>query len=125
MKIEDYGIVLSTSKFGDSSLLVKILSKDHGPVKGLVKGQRKNSTILQAGNFVHFTWSARLSEHLGIIAPTLERAYSLLCFSEYRKILSISSLCSLVDSLIPDREESTDIFVKFKEYLDEIGKDGW
>ncbi len=125
MKIEDYGIVLSTSKFGDSSLLVKILSKEHGPVKGLVKGQRKNGTIIQCGNYVHFTWSARLSEHLGLIAPTLERAYPLLCFSEYTKILSISSLCSLVDSLIPDREVSLDIFERFKAYLDDINTENW
>lgn len=125
MKLEDYGIVLSATKFGDSSLLVKILSKDNGPVKGLVKGQKKNTTILQCGNMVHFTWTARLSEHLGLIAPTLEKAYPLLCFSEYHKILSISSLCSLIDSLIPDREISPDVFDKFKEYLDEIHSENW
>lgn len=125
MKIEDYGIVLSTSKFGDSSLVVKILSQEHGPIKGLVKSARKNGTILQAGNMVHFSWSARLSEHLGLITPTLEKAYPLLCFSEYTKILSITSLCSLIDSLIPEREISTDVFEQLKCYLDDINTENW
>ena len=125
MKIEDYGIVLSSYKFGDSGIIIKILSAEHGPIKGLVKGQRKNNSILQPGNFIHFNWNARLSEHLGMISPSLERAYPLLNFSDYQKILSIKSLCSLIDVLIPEREVSPEIFVRFKEYLDDLQSDNW
>ncbi len=125
MKIEDQGIVLSVYKFGDSSLIVKILSENHGPIKGLVKGVQKNISMLQAGNLIHFSWNARLSDHLGMIVPTLEKAYTLLNFGEYQKILSISSLSSLIDALIPEREYSADIYQKYIDYMENLDSPSW
>lgn len=125
MKIEDYGIIIACSKFGDTGLVVKILSREHGIIKGLVKGQKRNSNITQAGNFVHFVWSARLSEHLGLLSLSLERAYPLINFSNYQKILSISSICSLIDILLPERDNSANIYDKFIEYLNGITGHNW
>lgn len=125
MKIEDYGIILSSSKFGDSALVIKILSREHGTIKGFVKGQKRNSSIVQVGNFVHFTWNARLSEHLGLINLSLEKAYPLLNFSDYQKILSISSVASLIDVLLPEREVYADIYDNFMAYLNNMHQRNW
>ena len=125
MKIEDTGIVISSYKFGDTALVVKILSQNHGVIKGLVKGQKKNTATLQNGNLVHFIWSARLSEHLGMLSISLEKAYALLNFSDYQKILSISSVCSLIDALLPEREEYSDIFEEFIAYMHNLNFDNW
>jgi DNA repair protein RecO (recombination protein O) len=125
MKIEDTGIIISSYKFGDTALVVKILSQNHGVIKGLLKGQRRNHSTIQSGNLVHFTWSARLSEHLGMLSISLEKAYSLLNFSDYQKILSISSLCSLLDALLPEREEYSDIFEEFIAYMHNLSFDNW
>jgi len=125
MKLEGYGIVLSAYKYGDNGIIVKILSREHGPIKGMIKGQRRNSQIIQPGNFVHFSWNARLADHLGMISATLEKAYALLNFSEYHKILSISSLCSMIDALVAERDDAADIFDGFKQYLDGISADNW
>ncbi len=125
MKVEDYGIVLSVRKFGGTGLVVNILSRSNGPIRGLVKGQKKNGNILQPGNLLHFSWQARLSEHLGTITPTLEKAYPLLHFSDYQRILGISSLCSLLDSLLPEREHALDIYNNFLKYLEGLSSDSW
>jgi DNA repair protein RecO (recombination protein O) len=125
MKIEDTGIIISSYKYGDTALVVKILSQSHGIIKGLLKGQKRNHSTIQNGNLVHFTWSARLSEHLGMLSISLEKAYCLLNFSDYQKILSISSVCSLIDVLLPEREEYTDIFEEFIGYMHNLGFDNW
>jgi DNA repair protein RecO (recombination protein O) len=125
MNIEDYGIVLSSYKYGDSGIVVKLLSREHGVVKGLIKGQKKHNGIIQNGNLVHFNWSARLSEHLGMLNLELEKAYTLLFFSQYQKILSISSLCGLMDALLPDRENYSGIFDNFVNYMNNLDEDAW
>jgi len=125
MKIEDYGIIISTSRFGDSSYIVKILSFNHGAVKGLVRSSKKNNVSLQIGNFVHFTWGARLQEHLGFITLSLEKAYTMLNFSNYQKILSIASVCSLIDVLIPEREDASDILQKLQLYMEDMSELSW
>jgi DNA repair protein RecO (recombination protein O) len=91
----------------------------------MLKGQRKNNSMVQNGNLVHFSWSARLSEHLGNLTLSLEKAYSLLNFSDYQKILSISSICSLADSLLPEREICTDIYEEFISYMDGLYRQEW
>ncbi len=125
MKIEDYGIIISSYKFGDTAMVVKILSRDHGVVKGLMKGQKRHNSTLQSGNLVHFIWSARLSEHLGNFTISLEKAYSLLNFSDYQKILSISSIASLIDVLLPEREVYADIYDNFMDYLNQMADNNW
>lgn len=52
------GIILSRFKYSDTSLIVRILTKQNGLISGLVRGARKskkNGFILQPGNIVDFT----------------------------------------------------------------------
>ena len=67
MDWRDDGIVLSLRKYGESSVVVHLLTREHGRHSGLVRGgnSKKQRGVLQPGNEVHANWRARLEEHLG------------------------------------------------------------
>ncbi|MGO4570961.1 DNA repair protein RecO [Microvirga sp. 2TAF3] len=68
MQWTDQGIVLGVRKHGESSVILELMTHEHGRHLGLVHGGRSRSMqpVLQPGNGVQATWRARLDEHLGI-----------------------------------------------------------
>ena len=76
MNWSDEGIVLSSRKHGEKSLIVTLMTALHGSYKGLVRGgaAKRARGIYEPGNFVTIDWSARIEEHLGnftceLVAP--------------------------------------------------------
>src|SRR6476619_4378015 len=67
MQWSDEGIVLGVRKHGETSVILELMTRDHGRHFGLVHGGRSRSRqpVLQAGNLVQATWRARLDENLG------------------------------------------------------------
>jgi DNA repair protein RecO (recombination protein O) len=67
MEWTDEGIVLACRQHGESAAIVVVLTREHGRHAGLVRGatSARLRGVLQPGNRVEATWSARLSEHLG------------------------------------------------------------
>ncbi|MGO4705414.1 DNA repair protein RecO [Microvirga sp. 2MCAF38] len=67
MQWSDEGIVLGVRKHGESSVILEVMTRDHGRHMGLVQGGRSKAQrpVLQPGNSVQVTWRARLDEHLG------------------------------------------------------------
>lgn len=63
----DEGIVLSTRLHGETSVVLEMLTRDHGRHLGLVRGGRSRTKrpLLQPGNRLQAHWRARLDEHLG------------------------------------------------------------
>jgi DNA repair protein RecO (recombination protein O) len=67
MQWADDGVVLGARRHGESSVILELMTREHGRHLGLVHGgrSRKQQPVLQAGNTVHAVWRARLDEHLG------------------------------------------------------------
>ena len=63
----DEGVVVGVRKHGETSVILELMTRDHGRHLGLVHGGRSKSlqAVLQPGNTVQATWRARLDEHLG------------------------------------------------------------
>lgn len=125
MIITDTGIIIHSQKYSDSGLLVTIFSETHGIIKGMAKGQKKNQSIVQVGNKVSFEWNARLEEHLGTLNLQLEKAYSLLHFSDYLKILSISSATALLNKMFKEKEPMHILYKDLINYLDNLKNIEW
>ncbi|WP_455477425.1 DNA repair protein RecO [Bartonella sp. B41] len=68
MKWKEPAIILGTRKYGETSVILEIMTRQHGRYMGVVKGgrSRRMAALLQPGNFVEAEWWARLDEHLGI-----------------------------------------------------------
>lgn len=67
MQWADEGIVLGARKHGEASVILELMTREHGRHLGLVQGGRskKLQAVLQPGNGVQAVWRARLDEHLG------------------------------------------------------------
>jgi DNA repair protein RecO (recombination protein O) len=67
MQWADDGVVLGARRHGESSVILELMTREHGRHLGLVHGgrSRKQQPVLQPGNTVHAIWRARLDEHLG------------------------------------------------------------
>lgn len=70
MEWRDQGIIIGTRRHGETSLIVELMTAEHGRHLGLVKGgrSRKMQPFLQPGNRVDAVWRARIDEHLGTYA---------------------------------------------------------
>ena len=67
MQWQDDGVILSLRSHGEGHAVAEILTREHGRHLGLVRGglSRKQRPLLQPGNSVSASWSARLEQHLG------------------------------------------------------------
>ncbi|HEY8382464.1 MAG TPA: DNA repair protein RecO [Microvirga sp.] len=67
MQWTDEGIVLGARKHGESSVILELMTREHGRHLGLLHGGRSKTLqpVVQSGNLVRATWRARLDEHLG------------------------------------------------------------
>lgn len=82
MEWKDDAVILATRRHGETSLIVELMTKNHGRHLGLVRGgrSRKKQPFLQPGNSVEASWRARLDQHLGayVLEPTELRAARLI-----------------------------------------------
>jgi DNA repair protein RecO (recombination protein O) len=67
MQWVDDGVVLGARRHGESSVVLELMTREHGRHLGLVHGgrSRKQQPVLQPGNTVQAVWRARLDENLG------------------------------------------------------------
>ena len=67
MQWTDEGIVLGARRHGEASVILELMTREHGRHLGLLQGGRskKLQAVIQAGNGVQAVWRARLDEHLG------------------------------------------------------------
>ncbi len=117
MQWTDEGIITGTRRHGETSLIVELMTRDHGRHLGLVRGGRSRrwQPILQPGNSVTATWRARLHEHLGhfTIEPTVQRAARLI--DTAAGLYGIQMLAGLL-RLLPERDPHPQLY----EWLEAI-----
>ena len=89
MNIKDQGIILSVRKYGESSVIVKIFSKEHGIYSGFIRGalSKKNSAIYQISNLVEFVWTAKNSDNLGFFRVELMKSFLAEILSNQLKLI--------------------------------------
>lgn len=105
MEWHDEGLIIGVKKFGESSVILELMTAAHGRHLGLVKGGRSKrmQPVLQPGNGVRVTWRARLEDHLGhyAIEATELRAGQLM--AEAAALHGLNLISSLL-RLLAERE---------------------
>lgn len=125
MQWNDQAIILKTSKYSESSGIVSVLTKNHGRFKGLVRSitSPKNRGTYQSGNLVQTSWRARISEQLGNFTSELTTPFASYCMDDALAITAISSLCTLLDTTLPERDPHPELFDATYELLCQILQD--
>jgi len=106
MEWTDEGIVLASRPHGEAAAVVVLLTSEHGRHAGLVRGATspRNRGVLQPGNRVEATWSARLPEHLGSYRIELKESHAPELFDDALKLAGLAAASAVAERALPERE---------------------
>lgn len=122
MEWQDEGIIIGGRRYGETSLILEVMTSAHGRHPGLVRGgrSRRSLPLLQPGNRVSVTWRARLEDHLGtfVVETTGLHAAELI-----REPLGLQGLNTLLAHLrlLAEREPHPDLFAAALDLIPRLG----
>ena len=118
----DVGIVLSAKKYGEKGLIVNILTETHGRYVGWLNNYKTKNILssVQPGNLVKVVWKSRIIEQMGNFKIELISSISGKIFDEKLKLQALTSLCSLLEKFLPERQIYSEVFNATKAFLDFI-----
>ncbi len=121
MQWSDEGIVLGGRRHGEASLILELMTRDHGRCMGLVHGGRSRqlAAALQAGNTVHAIWRARLEDHLGAFQIEAEKMRSAKLMASAFALHGFAAIVALLRQL-PERDPHSALYEKVVECLDRL-----
>lgn len=127
MKWQAEGLILSVRRHGESSAVVSLLTRDYGRHAGIVRLTQKSRSVIQPGNYVQASWSARLPEHLGSFQIELISASVARVMSDSLRLTALLSLFSTLDRLLAERHLYPEVFNLTLDLLAAICQegDGW
>jgi DNA repair protein RecO (recombination protein O) len=122
MQWHDAGFVLTARRHGESSLIIELLTRDHGRHAGLVRGGQspRVRAILQPGNAVTAVWRGRLDEHLGTMSCEPVRAHAARFLDDPGRLAGLTSAAALVIAALPEREPHQDVFASFAVLIEAL-----
>ena len=111
MQWRDEGIIIGLRKYGETSVIVELMTRAHGRHFGLVRGGRgrRLSPVLQPGNSVEAVWRARLDEQLGQYVIEAGRARAGRIMASAQALYGITWLGAMLRCL-PEREAHEGLF---------------
>lgn len=115
----DRALVLSTRRLGERSCVVSLFTKEQGRYLGVL--QKK--TPPQIGSYVEGRWQARLSEQLGTYYLEQGQAFSVLFLDDKVRLACLSTLCALLDAILPERQSYPDFFEQTEDFLSHLEQD--
>jgi DNA repair protein RecO (recombination protein O) len=115
----DEGVILGTRRHGETSLIVELMTPEHGRHLGLVRGgrSRKQQPVLQPGNSVTATWRARLDEHLGNYAVEATKLRAARLMESAAGLYGIQIAAALL-RLLPERDPHQRLYEDLLAILD-------
>ena len=127
MEWTDRGIVLRVHKHGETSVIVTLLTEEHGRHAGLVRGGsgKRKSPVLQPGNLLQVNWRARLEDQLGTYTCEIERAFSSIVLDDAARLATLCAYCAIVDTTLPERVAEPRIFAALLVLLKELTQEDW
>jgi DNA repair protein RecO (recombination protein O) len=99
-------IVLATRPYGESDLIVTLVTREHGAHRGLVRGgaSRAQSGLWQPGNFLQARWIGRLSDQLGSFRAELVHATAAAVMDDALALAMLTAICAEAEDALPERE---------------------
>tara|TARA_B100002052_G_scaffold297199_1_gene327349 strand:- start:565 stop:1299 length:735 start_codon:yes stop_codon:yes gene_type:complete len=119
MKWDDTGLILSSRRHGDNSLILSVLTMKHGKHSGFVRHKvtKKNSFIYEIGNVLDLTWTGRLEDQLGYYRCELIKSYSYNFFDNPLNLLALNSFCEMQNNFLPERESYKNLYRESLHFL--------
>lgn len=127
MKFNDDGYIINLRKHGDKSLIVTLLTKHHGKILGYVKNaiNKKTFSTYQLGNLVNVDAYSRVEENMLSLKVELISPVSVNFMADSKKLAVLSSLCSLCNNCLQEKEPLDRFFYYVDSFFSFINEDNW
>lgn len=106
MRWSDQAIILVIHKYGETSAVVKLFSREYGICAGTVRGAsgKVKRGIYQPGNIVQAVYSTKLPEQLGNFHCEMEEAVVAFVMTDSAKLLAMSSALALTELALAEHD---------------------
>ena len=125
MRWSDIGYLLSISATKENSSLVKIFSRDHGCITGLVYGSssKKKKPELQIGNKVKINYNSKNEDAQGYFSLELIENISIKYFNDFNKLNLLIISIEVISKIMPERQEYSDCFDDYEQFIKTLDGD--
>jgi len=112
MEWQDEGLVLSARGQGENSLILSVLTRDHGRHHGMVRGGRasRSRAYYQPGSRLALRWHARLDGQLGQFRCEGLEVFSARYLADADRLAVLAGACAVLDRVLPERDPHPDMF---------------
>ena len=119
--------LLSKKKFKENANIINIFSQNKGKISGLVYGgnSRKIRNYLQVSNKLFVIHNSKSENKMGYFKTELVKPVSPLYFSDKERTSALLSLCSILNSLLPEAQPNKNIYKSFEKFINSIGMENW
>jgi DNA repair protein RecO (recombination protein O) len=126
MEWQDDAVILSARPHGETSLILQLLTREHGRHAGLARGARRarGRGSYETGNRVEVHWQARLAEHLGSLRCELLRGYAADLIDDPARLACLASAAAVAETALPEREAVPVAFAGLAALLESLAAAG-
>lgn len=127
MKFNDDGYITNIRKHGDKSVIITLLTKSHGKITGYVKNalNKKTLSTYQLGNMINIEAYSRVEENMLSLKVELVSPISVNFMSDVKKLAALSSICSLCNDCLQEKEPLERFFYYIDSFFSFINDDNW
>ncbi|WP_323769830.1 DNA repair protein RecO [Antarctobacter sp.] len=120
MDWRDTGILLSTKKHGETSLILDVFTPGHGRHAGVLRGgtSRKLAPHLQPGAQLDLAWRARLEDHIGSYTAEPQRSRAAAALGDRVALAGLNTVTALLAFCLPEREPHPALYSRSETLLD-------
>lgn len=103
---EGPAVVIGARPFGESGLVVTLLTEAMGRHPGMARGgqSRAQAPLWQPGNLVEARWVARLSDQLGALSGEMVHAAAALAMDDPLALDVLTAACAVAEGALPERQ---------------------
>ena len=127
MTWEDECYLLSKRKFRENANIINVFSQSKGKVSGVVYGgnSRKIRNFLQLSNKLFIVHNSKNENKIGYFKTELVKPISPMYFNDKKRTSALTSLCSILNVLLPEGQPNKIVYRSFEEFLSSINLKNW
>ena len=127
MNWEDECYLLSKRKFRENANIINVFTPNKGKIAGIVYGgnSRKIRNYLQISNKLFVFNNSKNDNKIGYFKTELIKAISPNYFNDKQRTSALISLCSLLNSLLPESQPYNNIYKSFEKFISSLNLDNW
>lgn len=124
MEWRDTGILLSSRRHGETSLILDVFTPHHGRHAGVLRGgtSRKLAPHLQPGAQLDLAWRARLEDHIGSFTAEPQRSRAAAAMGDRLALAGLNAVTALLAFCLPEREAHPALYASSENLLDLLGQ---